>query len=79
MAEPNQELINNWVDLLQRTREERLDLLPQSGTFVEVVADAMNALEVAYLTILSAHRTSSPQEAEATFVPVSNPRDAKQV
>lgn len=72
----DQEKINTWVELLQHTREERLDLLPQSGTLVEVIADAMNALEVAYLQLLAFNR-QTPQGA--TFVPVSNPGEAKQL
>lgn len=74
-----EEEVDILLDLLTRTREERLDLLPDAGTFVEVIADAMNALQVAYVMVnmLGASTKQAPQRA--TFIPVSNPKDAKEL
>lgn len=72
-----EEQVSELLDLLDKTREERLDLLPEAGTLVDVIADAMNALQIAYVMVLASPSTETPKRA--TFVPVSNPGEAKQL
>lgn len=81
MPELNQERVNQLSVELSRVRELRFDQLPEHGALVEVIADAMNALEVAYIMLADqASRTTPQVPTEGTvFVPVSNPKDAKQL
>lgn len=72
-----QEKVDGFLDLLDKTREERLELLPETETFVDVIADAMNALQVAYVMVMTSSSKETPQGA--TFVPVSNPKEARQL
>ena len=71
----DQEKLNQVLAGLAQRRDERIDLLPDQGDFTDVIADAMNALEVAYATIMSSIVKQSPQGA--VFVPVSNPGEQK--
>lgn len=69
-----EEQLNRFLDILFERRDARIEMLPEVGDFVDVIADAMNALQVAYVTVLAATIKETPQEA--TFTPVSNPGDS---
>lgn len=75
----DQEQVDRISTELLSVREARLDLLPEQGSLIEVIADAMNALQVAYIMLHEQARRTPPKTPQATFVPVSNPKDARQL
>lgn len=81
MPELNQERVDQIRSELSRVRDARIDLLPEQGTLVEVIADALNALEVAYIMLADQARRTTPltPTKDTVFVPVSNPGDIKKL
>lgn len=80
MPELNQERVDQIVTDLSRVREIRLDNLPDHGSLIEVIADAMNALQVAYIMLAHAASHTAPQTPQgATFVSVSEPNSPKKL
>lgn len=80
MPELTPERIDQLVAMLTRARESRMDDLPDRGALIEIIADAMNALEIAYIMLAEqAERTppTIPQANRPTFVSVSKPNEPK--
>lgn len=75
----DEEKIDEFLELLNKKRDERIELLPEATTFVDVIADAMNALQIAYVAVNMVASPSGQTPQGAVFTPVSNPKDAKQL
>lgn len=75
----DQEIVDKIAQDLDRVRATRIDLLPEKGSLIEVIADAMNALEVAFIMLADQAERTPPTYPQATFVPVSNSKDAKKL
>lgn len=69
VAEISKELADKLNNDLERVRDIRIDLLPEQGSLIEVIADAMNALQVAYVMLATQATRTPPQVPE--FQPVS--------
>lgn len=77
---PDQEEVNRITRDLRNVRDYRIEELPDRGALIEVIADAMNALEVAFIMLSMEAKQNNPVTPQgAVFVPVSNPQDAKEL
>lgn len=74
----DQEEVDRITSDLRNVRDFRIDSLPDRGALIEVIADAMNALEVAYIMLTMEAKRKSPVTPQgAHFVSVSTPQDVK--
>lgn len=69
--------VDKLLAALNKVRDERIDLLPERGNLVEAVADAMNALEIAWVMLANAAHEEYQNPQGATFIPTSDPKDAQ--
>lgn len=58
------------IDQLEQLRDDRLDGLPDGGTMNDYIADAMNALQLAFIIINAGESYNTPPQMP-TFTPVS--------
>lgn len=75
----DQDKIDSLNESLERLREIRLDQLPDQGSLIEVIADAMNALQVAFVMLAGAAQEQYQSPQGSVFVSVSNPGDVKKL
>lgn len=62
--------VDSLIQQLEQLRNDRLDDLPQGGTMNDYIADAMNALQLAFI-IINGHEPYATPPQVPTFTPVS--------